>query len=101
MRWPINQQSEIERDFTDYGAIYDNRMGLLNGVDFGTSAYTGDTTVQAIFFDRLPIAFWFHMSSNHMHQDFQQRLIFDPALIDQMKRVAQNNSERSITSGSN
>lgn len=101
MRWPIEQQSEIKRDFTDYGAIYDNRMGLLNGLDFGTSAYTGDTTVQAVFFDRLPIAFWFHMSSNHMHQDFQQRLIFDPALIDHMKRVAQNNSERSITSDPN
>jgi len=27
------------------------------------------------------------MSSNHMHQDFQQRLIFDPAMIDQMKNV--------------
>lgn len=89
MRWPMEAQDGIRRDFTDYGAIYDNRMGLLNGFDFGTSAYTGDTTVQAIFFDQLPIGFWFHMSSNHMHQDFQQRLIFDPALIEQMQTVTQ------------
>lgn len=89
MRWPTEQQSDIMRDFSDYGAIYDNRMGLLNGIDFGISAYTGDTTVQAVFFDRLQIAFWFHMSSNHMHQDFQQRLIYDPALIDQMKNVVE------------
>lgn len=87
MRWPMERQSGIQRDFTDYGAIYDNRMGLLNGIDFGTSLYTGDTTVQAVFFDRIQIAFWFHMSSNHMHQDFQQRLIFDPAMIEQMKQV--------------
>lgn len=87
MRWPMERQSGIQRDFTDYGAIYDHRMGLLNGIDFGTSVYTGNTTVQAVFFDRIQIAFWFHMSSNHMHQDFQQRLIFDPAMIDQMKRV--------------
>lgn len=87
MRWPMERQSGISRDFTDYGAIYDNRMGLLNGIDFGTSKYTGDTTVQAVFFDRIQIAFWFHMSSNHMHQDFQQRLIFDPAMIEQMKDV--------------
>lgn len=87
MRWPMERQSGIRRDFTDYGAIYDNRMGLLNGIDFGTSKYTGDTTVQAVFFDRIQIAFWFHMSSNHMHQDFQQRLIFDPAMIEQMKKV--------------
>lgn len=87
MRWPMERQSGINRDFTDYGAIYDNRMGLLNGIDFGTSKYTGDTTVQAVFFDRIQIAFWFHMSSNHMHQDFQQRLIFDPAMIEQIKEV--------------
>jgi len=95
MRWPMNRQSGITRDFTDYGAIYDNRMGLLTGIDFGTSKYTGDTTVQAVFFDRLQIAFWFHMSSNHMHQDFQQRLIFDPAMIEQMKEVEANHQQES------
>lgn len=95
MRWPMDRQSGITRDFSDYGAIYDNRMGLLNGIDFGTSAYTDDTTVQAIFFDRIQIAFWFHMSSNHMHQDFQQRLIFDPAMIEQMKQVETNRKQQS------
>ncbi|MCC5940133.1 MAG: hypothetical protein JJU37_01210 [Balneolaceae bacterium] len=89
MRWPMEQQSGIERDFQDYGAIYDNRMGLMNGIDFGTSSYTGDTTVQALFLDRLPIGFWFHASGGHMHQDFMQRLIYDPALISQMKQVIQ------------
>lgn len=78
-------EPSIERNFEHYGAIYDNRMGLLNGVDFGTSAYTGDTTIQAVFFDQIQIAVWFHMSSNHMHQDFQQRLIWDPALIESLK----------------
>ena len=89
----MDRQSGISRHFTDYGAIYDNRMGLLTGIDFGTSGYTGDTTVQAVFFDRIQIAFWFHMSSNHMHQDFQQRLIFDPAMIDQMKKVATDSDQ--------
>jgi hypothetical protein len=74
--------------------MFDNRLGLLNGIDFGTSAYTGDTTVQAVFFDRLPIAFWLHMSSNHMHQDFQQRLIFDPAMIERMTEVAETVSDQ-------
>lgn len=95
MRWPMDRQSGIRRDFTNYGAIYDNRMGLLNGIDFGTSRYTGDTTVQAVYFDRIQIAFWFHMSSNHMHQDFQQRLIFDPAMIEQMKEVEASHQQKS------
>jgi hypothetical protein len=87
MRWPKNSQNRTDVDFTDYGAIYDNRMGLMNGVNFGTSTYTGDTTVQAFFLDQLPIGFWFHASGGHMHQDFMRRLIYDPALIEQMKRV--------------
>lgn len=86
MRWPMEMQQGIQRDFTDYGAIYDNRMGLMTGIDFGTSAYTGHTTVQAFFLDNLPIGFWFHASGGHMHQDFMQRLIYDPALIEQMKQ---------------
>jgi len=83
-------ESSIERNFESYGALYDNRMGLLNGVDFGTSAYTGETTVQAVFFDQIHIAVWFHMSSNHMHQDFQQRLIWDPALIESLKEALES-----------
>lgn len=90
MRWPMNYQSGIRTDFTDYGAIYDNRMGLMNGIDFGTSAYTGETTVQAFYLDRLPIGFWFHASGGHMHQDFMQRLIYDPAMSQQMNSVLKN-----------
>jgi hypothetical protein len=86
MRWPM-AQAAINRDFSDYGALYDNRIGLLNGIDFGTSVFTDDTTIQAVFFDDLQIAFWIHMSSNHMHQDFQQRLIWDPAMITAMNRI--------------
>lgn len=96
MRWPLQQQREIRQDFTDYGAIFDNRLGILNGIDFGTSTYTNDTTIQAVFFDQLPIGFWFHMSSNHMHQDFQQRLIFDPAMIDRIKEVVNRHNEKEL-----
>jgi len=94
MRWPMNVQRGITADFTDYGAIYDNRMGLMNGINFGTSVYTGDTTVQALFLDQLPIGFWFHASGGLMHQDFMQRMIIDPALIKQMKSEIRNPLER-------
>jgi hypothetical protein len=90
LRYPMEEPA-LRRNFLEYGALYDNRIGLLNGIDFGISQYTGETSVQAIFFDRLHIAVWFHMSSNHMHQDFQQRLIWDPALIETMKSVAESN----------
>lgn len=93
MDWPMQVQPRIDEDFTRYGAIYDNRMGLLNGIDFGTSAYTGDTTVQALYLDRLPVGFWFHASAGQMHQDLIQRLIYDPAMIDQMSTVIENQND--------
>lgn len=90
MDWPMDTQPRIDEDFTRYGAIYDNRIGLLNGIDFGISNYTEDTTVQALYLDQLPIGFWFHASGSQMHQDLIQRLIYDPAMIDQMSTVIEN-----------
>lgn len=77
--WPL-QSGRLQGDFETYGALYDNRMGMASGIDFGASSYSGEPFAQAVFFDELQVAFWFHMSSSLMHQDFQQRLIWDPAL---------------------
>lgn len=85
--WPM-ERSQMKKSFETYGAIYDNRLGMAGGIDYGTSAYTGDAFVQAVFFDELQIAFWFHMTSNLMHRDFQQRLMWDPALWKATKNVS-------------
>lgn len=67
-------------------------MGMLSGIDFGTSIYDGHTSVQAVFFDDLPVAFFIHLSSNHMQEDYQQRLIWDPALYETtIKQIEKNN----------
>ena len=79
MDWPYQEQG-LNNDFKYYGAIYDNRLGLLNGLDYGASVYSEEPFGQAVFFDSLQVAFWFHMSSNLIHQDYQQRLMWDPAL---------------------
>ncbi|HEX6982395.1 MAG TPA: hypothetical protein VF181_06515 [Balneolaceae bacterium] len=77
--WPFERQN-INSEFKYYGALYDSRLGLLAGIDFGASTYSGEPFAQAVFFDSLQVAFWFHMSSNLMHQDYQRRLMWDPAL---------------------
>jgi hypothetical protein len=92
LRWPMGSEP-ISRNFNDYGAIYDNRMGLLGGIDFGTSIYDGHTSVQAVFFDQLPVGFWVHMSANHMQEDYQQRLIWDPALYETTQNEIAGNNE--------
>lgn len=81
MGW-VFEGGAIQRSFAEYGALYDNRMGILSGIDFGTSVFDDHTSAQAIFFDKLPVAFWLHLSANHMQEDYQQRLIWDPALYE-------------------
>ena len=91
MKWVFGGEA-IKRSFSNYGAIYDNRMGMLSGIDFGTSIYDGHTSAQAVFFDQLPVAFFIHLSANHMQEDYQQRLIWDPALYETtVKEIEKNN----------
>jgi len=91
MKWVFGGEA-IKRSFSNYGAIYDNRMGMLSGIDFGTSIYDGHTSAQAVFFDQLPVAFFIHLSANHMQEDYQQRLIWDPALYETtIKEIQKNN----------
>jgi hypothetical protein len=68
------------RDFNAYYAIYDSRMGYLAGVDFGASTYENIPTAQVFVMENIPVGLFLHLSSNLMTQDFQQRLIWDPAL---------------------
>ena len=91
LNWPMDNR-RMHQDFISYGALYDSRMGILNGVDYGISKYTGKQYVQAVFFDNLPVGFWLHMSANHMHQDFQQRLIWDPALNETTRQAINDDS---------
>lgn len=90
MSWPM-EIGRMQNDFKNYGAIYDSRMGLVNGIDYGVSTYTDQPFAQAVLFDELQVAFWFHMSSNLIHQDFQQRLIWDPALREATVQEIQKN----------
>ena len=90
LKWVFGGEA-IKRSFSNYGAIYDNRMGMLSGIDFGTSIYDGHTSAQAVFFDQLPVAFFIHLSANHMQEDYQQRLIWDPALYETtIKEIERN-----------
>ena len=79
LSWPM-QLSSTERHMERYGAVYEDRMSILGGVDMGESGYTGERYAQAVLFDDMPIGLWMHMSSNFMNQDYQQRLIYDPEL---------------------
>lgn len=74
----------MRRHVSHFGALQDNRLGLLNGLAVGTTP-DGETTWQAIFFDRIHIAVWLQMSSNHLHQEFQKRLLWDSELLETLK----------------
>ncbi|MEX1011082.1 MAG: serine hydrolase [Balneolaceae bacterium] len=86
MSWPLEEEA-INRNFDEYGAIYDSRIGLLGGIDFGLAAGSREPVVQVVYFDQVHIAVWFHLSGSHMHQNFQQRLMHDPELATTFNRL--------------
>src|SRR5690625_112097 len=80
------EKSYMGRHVTRLGSLQDNRLGLLDGLAVGTTP-GGETTIQAIFFDRIHIAVWLQMSSNHLHQEFQNRLLWDRELLETLKQA--------------
>lgn len=82
--WPMENAS-IRRDMTEYHALYESRMSILSGVSFGRSAYTSQPFWQIVMLTDIPTGLWFHLSANFMNQDFQQRLVYDPALQEKVR----------------
>jgi len=92
LRWMLEDRA-VNYQFYDYGGGYESRIGLLNGFDFGIVDSTDSYRYQTVFFDQVPIALWFHLSSNFMNQDYQRRLIWDPELRNRTKQAVENTSD--------
>lgn len=84
--WPM-ENAAIRKDMTDYRALYESRMSILSGVSVGTSVYTGVRVRQVVMMTDIPTGLWFHFSANFMNQDFQQRLVYDPALQEKVSAL--------------
>ena len=81
LAWSMDNP-KVSLDFKSLYAMYDNRISISNGMAVGTSVYTERTQITSVFFDQLPVGFWMHMSSNLINQDFQMRLMYDPAMFE-------------------
>ncbi len=79
--------------FSKYGGTFDSRMGLLNGADFGIAKRRTGMRIQVAFFDDLPVAVWFQMSSNFMNEEFQQKLIWNASFYNFTKKRLQGKME--------
>ncbi len=86
LSWPMENAS-ILRDMTQFSALYESRMSILNGVSIGTSRYTGSQYIQVVMLTDIPAGLWFHLSANFMNQDFQQRLVYDPAMQEKVRTL--------------
>ncbi|TNE73321.1 hypothetical protein EP331_04890 [bacterium] len=81
LNWPMTDRT-YSHLFHYYGGVFENKMSLASGIDIAFSKERQDTVVQAVFFDQIPIALWFHMSSKYIHQDYQRRIVWDQELRD-------------------
>lgn len=91
LTWPMTDRS-INYWFSFYGGIFESKMGLLNGIDIGSPKERNDTLIQAVFFDRIPIALWFHMSSKFINLDYQRRISWDAELRERSLHLKKQNN---------
>ena len=77
--WPMSDRA-VAYQFGYYGGIFENRMSICSGLDIAYSKDGKDTLVQAVIFDQIPIALWFHMSSKYINLDYQRRIVWDEEL---------------------
>jgi len=97
LSWPM-KNPKTARDFSSYAAVYDSRMGYLAGIDIGMVSGETEPTTQVFIMENIPIGLFLHLSSNLMTQDFQQRLIWDPALANLAYSLLSNtNSEDGLS----
>lgn len=89
--------STQEQIISQTGAIYDSRIGLLSGLHLVKFKQSPDQeerlVIQAGIFDQLPVGFWFHLSANHMHQDFLHKLMTDSTLFSRTERMIETVSK--------
>ncbi len=76
LSWPMTDRS-IKHWFHFYAGIFESRMALSSGIDIAAAQDRNDTLIQTVIFDRIPIAFWFHMSSKFINLDYQRRISWD------------------------
>jgi hypothetical protein len=81
LSWPMADRS-IKHWFHFYAGIFESRMALSSGIDIAAAQERNDTLIQTVIFDRIPIAFWFHMSSKFINLDYQRRISWDSELRD-------------------
>lgn len=96
LEW-VGADNVVRQHTTYYAAQFESRLGYLSALDMGTSVYTGNSYIQTMFFDFLPVSFWLHMSSNYMNQDYQRRLIYDP----EMRRLTELAARQKLTNTDN
>ena len=86
-----------EQMISQTGAIYDSRIGLLSGLHLVTFKPSPDQEERLVYqagvFDQLPVGLWFHLSANHMHQDFLHKLMTDSTLFSRTERMIETVSE--------
>lgn len=78
LQWKIHNPA-FDSQFTYYGGLFDQRIGMLSGMDASISGDTGITQVHVVLLENIPLALWLHLSSEFMDQNFLQRMALDQA----------------------
>lgn len=76
LQWKIHNPAFDSR-FSYYGGLFDQRVGMLSGMDASVSGDTGISQIHVVLVENVPLALWLHLSSEFMDQNFLERMTLD------------------------
>ena len=77
LEWPMEDES-IRRAFSAFGAKTGNLPGVLTEVIYAVPRDAASGGVATLFLKDLPLAVWFTLKEDRLHQDLLRRLLSEP-----------------------
>lgn len=76
LEWPMTHET-IQQDFMRFGTKGGSLPGVLTSAYYGRSV-DGDPVMVSLLFQDMHFAVWFHLMQQHLHQDFELKLMKEP-----------------------
>ena len=85
LEWPMENEP-IRQEFTAFGTKGGSLAGVLTEATYAVPRDAASGGVAALFLEELPLAVWFTLEENYLHQDLLRRLLSDTEFFEGVRQ---------------
>ena len=85
LEWPMENEP-IRQEFTAFGTKGGSLAGVLTEATYAVPRDAASGGVAALFLEELPLAVWFTLAENYLHQDLLRRLLSDTEFFEGVRQ---------------